>query len=286
MGQGTYGVVVTDAASEGVVHKRCSSTPVINVAANLREVAVMSAVRRHAFRHPHLCTYTSVDFLTITMPHLGDPVRPDSMTEDERLSASLQLVSALAFLHCALGVAHRDLTLRNMVWDAGKGHLTLIDFGMARPFPWMASSGSSEFNTEVICGMDTRAPEVLMGSPTRNDYLCDVFSLGAALLDMWSTSVNFKNFRTHTVYATWEAALGRSAWGEAQPGWFVIGREALDLVPQDCFIRCRTLGDRARACVDYIQGTLLDDDQGLWALHPGRQCASPAFLEGIAFSTE
>lgn len=86
-----------------------------------------------------------------------------------------QVVLAVRHLHC-LGIAHRDISLENIVLDeAPNGGLTvrLIDFGMAAFGRWARGS-------EVMGKVSYRAPE-MHGSEVYDTFAADAFAVGVAI---------------------------------------------------------------------------------------------------------
>eukprot|EP00927_Polykrikos_kofoidii_P007007 TRINITY_DN12860_c0_g1_i2.p1 TRINITY_DN12860_c0_g1~~TRINITY_DN12860_c0_g1_i2.p1 ORF type:complete len:716 (+),score=98.64 TRINITY_DN12860_c0_g1_i2:167-2314(+) len=90
----------------------------------------------------------------------------------------IQLVSGIAYCH-RQGVAHRDLSLRNIVlWSGGldgQAWLKIVDF---------ASAADSEETLDDIVGtMPVIAPEVMIGEKYRPNPV-DMWACGVILLDM------------------------------------------------------------------------------------------------------
>jgi len=86
----------------------------------------------------------------------------------------MQIVLALGFLH-SNNVAHRDLKPENILLDSD-GYLALTDFGIAKIFEKMETSGS-------ICGtLEYMAPEILSG--TGHTLSVDWWSLGILIYQM------------------------------------------------------------------------------------------------------
>ena len=86
----------------------------------------------------------------------------------------MQIVLALGFLH-SNNVAHRDLKPENILLDSD-GYLALTDFGIAKIFDKMETSGS-------ICGtLEYMAPEILQG--TGHTLSVDWWSLGILIYQM------------------------------------------------------------------------------------------------------
>jgi len=111
-----------------------------------------------------------------------------------------QLVVVTQWLHSAMGVAHLDLSLENMLIahgafvDGGDGqHLTispavqikLCDFGLAEVFPLRPASGRRDFRCSKFCGKTNyKAPEVFSKRGVFDARKADVWSLGVVLFCM------------------------------------------------------------------------------------------------------
>ncbi|GLE11418.1 hypothetical protein PINS_up023834 [Pythium insidiosum] len=93
--------------------------------------------------HPHIVSFYSGvvldDWLCLTMEHCagGDlysflEAQPEQRLRNERHALMLwrQVVSAVAFLH-SVGIAHRDLSLENVLLDERHQHAKLCDFGLS-----------------------------------------------------------------------------------------------------------------------------------------------------------
>lgn len=97
--------------------------------------------------------------------------------EDVVRPLAWQVLSAVQWLH-KLGIAHRDVSLENLVLtknEEGEAQIKLIDFGMAT---------MSRIATNEICGKPSyQAPEMHDGG-TYDTFLADSFALGVTLYCM------------------------------------------------------------------------------------------------------
>ncbi len=113
--------------------------------------------------------------------------------DERRLIARLvrDAARAVAYAHDC-GIVHRDLKPDNLMVTQ-KGHLFVMDFGLAHPIEGDASASS----TGLVGTPDYMAPEQARGEPP--DPRSDVWSLGAALYDLLTGR---RPFRARTVYET------------------------------------------------------------------------------------
>jgi len=86
-----------------------------------------------------------------------------------------QLLAGVAALHAG-GIIHRDLKPNNVMLETGSSHVSIMDFGLARP----QDSEHTLFGSGVIAGTPGyMAPEMLRGErPTK---ATDLFALGIVL---------------------------------------------------------------------------------------------------------
>jgi serine/threonine protein kinase len=163
-----------------------------------------------SLNHPHICTLhdigtqDGIDFLV--MEHLegetlADRLQRGALPLDEALKIAIQIADALDKAH-ARGIVHRDLKPANIM--LAKNGPKLMDFGLAKPAPGLAStSGANPLtpNTPTMTVADLSAsaspltqkgtvvgtfqymaPEVLQG--TNADARSDIFSFGCVLYEM------------------------------------------------------------------------------------------------------
>jgi serine/threonine protein kinase len=93
----------------------------------------------------------------------------------EAVNICNQLLAGVAALHAG-GIIHRDLKPNNVMLETGSSHVSIMDFGLARP----QDSEHTLFGSGVIAGTPGyMAPEMLRGErPTK---ATDLFALGVVL---------------------------------------------------------------------------------------------------------
>ena len=155
-----------------------------------------------SLQHPHICTLHDVgregetDFLVMELlegESLADRLQRGPLPIEDVLRLGIQIADALETAHTA-GIVHRDLKPGNVVLT--RSGAKLLDFGLAKPNPLAAGSGSSlsAMATHVSpAGPVTRegtiigtfqymSPEQLEGREA--DARSDIFALGAMLYEM------------------------------------------------------------------------------------------------------
>ncbi|MFK7990757.1 MAG: protein kinase [Sandaracinaceae bacterium] len=132
----------------------------------------------------------------------------DPRTKDGALLL-VQLCRALDYLH-GRGVVHGDIKPGNVVVDPAHGHLTLLDFGIARAL------GSS--NEDVIVGSPSyMAPELITTGVA--DVRTDLYALGMTLYQLVCGGLPFRGSTTEVFRAQVTEEVGS-----------LIGRAPLPLV--------------------------------------------------------
>ena len=103
-----------------------------------------------------------------------------NLSEQTKMSYSLQLIEAIAALH-KRGILHRDLKPDNVLISK-KGSLVLTDFGLSR-----SQSDPSLLYTNGVGSGPYIAPEVLYGEPSKYEYgpNIDIWSAGCILWLLW-----------------------------------------------------------------------------------------------------
>jgi eukaryotic-like serine/threonine-protein kinase len=148
--------------------------------------------------HPHICpvfdvgSQNGIDFLVMEYLEgetLEQRLKKGALPLDQALQIGIEIADALAAAHRA-GIIHRDLKPANIMLT--KSGAKLLDFGLAKASPVVASAGVSMLPTTPPATMTARgtilgtfqymAPEQLEGQEA--DARTDIFALGAVLYEM------------------------------------------------------------------------------------------------------
>ncbi|KAG7388030.1 hypothetical protein PHYPSEUDO_013282 [Phytophthora pseudosyringae] len=127
------------------------------------------------------------------------------LPETEALALFAQIAKGLSFLH-AIGVAHRDLSLENVLLKDGQAKI--CDFGL--------SADANQFSADVVGKFYYMAPEVMQGA-VYDPKGADVWSLGVLLFIMLTGSPLFAdvNARAPTLRVLNKYGVGKvlELWG-------------------------------------------------------------------------
>ena len=119
---------------------------------------------------------------------------------DAAVNIGVQIADALEAAH-AKGILHRDIKPGN-VMIIGRGHVKVLDFGLAKTAPIGPESGALTLRTDTETGfvLGTPAylpPEVLQG--LRADARADLWALGVVLYQMLSGTLPFPGATTFEI---------------------------------------------------------------------------------------
>jgi serine/threonine protein kinase/Tol biopolymer transport system component len=146
--------------------------------------------------HPHICTLYDVGqegdirFLVMEMlegESLADRLGKGALPVTEVVKFGAQIADALDRAHRS-GIVHRDLKPGNVMIT--KGGAKLLDFGLAKPNPMMATASGSMVTQQkpltqegtIVGTFQYMAPEQLEGLEA--DSRTDIFALGVLLYEM------------------------------------------------------------------------------------------------------
>ena len=173
-----------------------------SMAGDERAVARLGREARTAssLNHPNICTiydigdadgrpFIAMEFLE--GEPLNDAIGHAPMDTPRLLDIAIQIADALDAAH-AHGIVHRDVKPAN-IFITRRGHVKVLDFGIARPGPGAVVAGAGDGRAETRrCCRRSRArvtgtlaymsPEQALSKPV--DARSDVFSLGLVLFEM------------------------------------------------------------------------------------------------------
>lgn len=194
LGEGGYGKVVPGQNSktgERVAIKVIDGTSAgKSAAANVvKEVAVMKRVGGHDFVVKLHGYYERKGLHYIVMDLLpggelfSEVLKKGSIPEERCRSLFAQMLAGLHHIHCH-GVAHRDLKLENVLYDA-EGRLKWVDFGLAHSHkPNPEGAGYVPEALTQFCGSPSYTAPEIMARAGYNGFVADIWSLGVCLFAM------------------------------------------------------------------------------------------------------
>ncbi len=109
------------------------------------------------------------------------------LAAEEAYDVALQVADGLSAIH-AEGIIHRDLKAANIMMDASRRQVRLMDFGIAKQ--WSDESGVGMTGTGQIVGSpDYMSPEQIRAS--KLDFRSDIYSLGIVIYELFTGRVPF-----------------------------------------------------------------------------------------------
>ena len=150
-----------------------------------------------ALSHPHIChlydvgSQNGTDYLVMELlegESLADRLKKGPLALKRALQYGIEIAEALETAHTH-GIVHRDLKPGNVMLT--KSGAKLLDFGLAKPAPSVAASGSGSMATmskpltvegTILGTFQYMAPEQVQGHDA--DERSDLFALGVVLYEM------------------------------------------------------------------------------------------------------
>ena len=167
------------------------------------------AIALQIFQHKFICEYYGI-FLTpckvvFVLEHIPGPDLWTILYKPEYQSAltgihggflvrdsAIYLVSVILALEHVhnYGYCYRDIKPDNLVVDL-QGHVKMIDFGLAKPIPFVNKNNQVQYRTFTLCGTEEYlAPEVVLTQG--HDKSADFWSLGILLYELICREAPFK----------------------------------------------------------------------------------------------
>ena len=146
-----------------------------------------------ALDHPNVCHVYEIDeaeghtFIAMSLlegESLDKRIGQGPLKLEDALSIGGQIASGLEAAH-EKGVHHRDIKPENIMVDA-KGHVTIMDFGLAR----LSESSRLTRTDETVGTVAYMSPEQTQGSEV--DHRTDIWSLGVVIYEMVTGQKPFK----------------------------------------------------------------------------------------------
>ncbi|PYX10769.1 MAG: hypothetical protein DMG88_01135 [Acidobacteria bacterium] len=195
--------------------------------------------------HPNICALFDIGdqdgIYYVVLEYLGGETLADRLAKgplpvSEVLKVGADIASALESAH-RYGVVHRDLKPANVMLT--KTGTKLLDFGLAKPSPVLASAAADDTQTlakslteerAIVGTFQYMAPEQLEGKET--DVRTDIFALGVLLYEMSTGRRAFDGASRASVIAAIMSSEPAPI-GTLQP----LSPPALDRLVQNCLAK-------------------------------------------------
>ncbi|HUR34015.1 MAG TPA: protein kinase [Vicinamibacterales bacterium] len=173
-----------------------------------------------ALNHPNICTIYDVGteegqpFIVMELMEgqtLRERLTRSRLKTHELVDIGIQIADALQGAHSA-GIMHRDIKPANIFLLTGRGHVKILDFGLAKLTDTPRGSDSVTLGSADLTAAGTTLGTVSYMSPEQAtgedlDGRTDIFSLGVVLYECATGRQPFEG-KTHAVIL--EAILNRS----------------------------------------------------------------------------
>lgn len=218
LGEGTYGkvyMVKHNTSKEISVFKWIDHPDTTNPYDINREINILKNVPYKVDFLPKyiaagLYEYNGTKHYGIEMEHIaGSDVEafmktnPMYLRAEHKFSMVIQMVNIVHYLHVKLGIVHRDLKVRNFMYNVTQNKLVLIDFGMAECYDEKHPYYDEKFTTDrVRAGTALYLPlEVLQKKDlTSMDYPgIDIWALGIVIYFLYYGIEPFGKVNVDTV---------------------------------------------------------------------------------------
>jgi serine/threonine-protein kinase len=172
-----------------------------------RKVSHPNVCRIHHYGEEGPLGYISMEILTGQDLQKTLKEHPQGLSEEDAVSAVLQIASGLQAIH-DVGILHRDLKTANASRDE-RGVVRLVDFGIAKD---LLSEG------QTAAGESFGTPEYMSPEHCRGDALdfrSDIFALGVVAFELFTGEVPIKG---STPMATLFKQIQDTASFDVEPG--------------------------------------------------------------------
>ena len=226
------------------VMTKTTRTAVLSLAQE-RELALMKSLRN---THPSIISllgwretaFNVQLFMPLYEMTLRQHIRQASVPEDQGKAISLQMCSAVAFLHHSC-ILHRDIKPPNILMKCQPLAAVLSDFGCSREVLPATSSGSRDQPlTPNMVTLWYRAPEIFLQEGSY-DLPSDVWSLGITLAEVEAGRAPFEHSSELTMLSGIFQILGCPASVKSNSRMALLG----DAVQKSGYCR-RSWGNRYR----------------------------------------
>jgi serine/threonine protein kinase len=154
-----------------------------------RKVTHRNVCRIHEYGEDGGIRYISMEFVEGTDLKQLVRERGGQIPAEEGFEIAAQSADGLQAIH-DVGIIHRDLKTSNIMLD-GRGHVRLMDFGIAKIAAERSSAGGGLTSTGQIMGTpEYMSPEQCLGD--KIDQRSDIYALGVVIYEVFTGAVPFR----------------------------------------------------------------------------------------------